>query len=287
MAAMVTRAGLRDELPAASEADLFAVFYPELCVRAMAADPTFKPFDVLIVDESQDLLRDAYLDVFDRVLDGGLAGGRWRMFFDPRQNLFDGTESEALQRVLRCAPAQFNLSVNCRNTAAVATATGLLADTVCDETLISEGPEVVTLWYSDENEAMDVLRAELRRLTAGGVQARDIVILSARTFEQSGISENLAKEFRISEAPTSQGGIRFATASAFKGLEADAILVIGIDELNTPSTHKSLYVSTSRARVFLSVFLNRRARSEYEDLGRKFGQRLSAGSAGTPGMAAR
>ena len=39
-------------------------------------------YDLLIIDESQDLMTESYLDVFDSMLKGGLSNGKWVLFGD-------------------------------------------------------------------------------------------------------------------------------------------------------------------------------------------------------------
>jgi len=282
MASVVARAGLDNELPAAAPADLYSVFYPRLCLEALASDPEFRAFDALVVDETQDLLREAYLDVLNGLVEGGLAHGQWRLFFDPRQNLFDGTEPGALHRLADCTPAQFRLTVNCRNTFAIATATSLLTDLPSDETLTVEGPEVGTLWHTTEAEQRTNLRAELQRLLGGGVRRSEIVILSDRSFETGAIGPEISAEFSISERTGPGAGVRFSTIQAFKGLEADAILLLDVVDLVAPGARRNLYVASSRARVFLSVFLDRRTEADYGRLATRLGERLAQLEAPSP-----
>ena len=48
------------------------------------------PFDVLVMDEAQDLLGPGDLPLVDPTIPGGLGGGRWSMFGDfTRQSLYN------------------------------------------------------------------------------------------------------------------------------------------------------------------------------------------------------
>ena len=76
-------------------------------------------FDTIIIDEGQDLIRAEYLDVFDALLKGGLAGGKWQIFCDfERQAIYSELSSIQMLELIeqRSAFASFNLSINCRNT---------------------------------------------------------------------------------------------------------------------------------------------------------------------------
>ena len=55
---------------------------PEQALLRLWENENAKKFDVLIVDEAQDILRAEYLDVMSELLVGGLAGGKWLIFGD-------------------------------------------------------------------------------------------------------------------------------------------------------------------------------------------------------------
>lgn len=80
-------------------------------------------FDVLIVDEAQDILREPYLDFLDLSLRGGLSSGHWRFFGDfENQAIYDAANISLEEfRVRRAAGVPiYSLRVNCRNTPLVA-----------------------------------------------------------------------------------------------------------------------------------------------------------------------
>jgi hypothetical protein len=104
MSKLIREAGLDDELPDADEADLYEHFFPLLSLEALSKPTAPKPFDMLVVDEGQDVLLDNYLDVLDQLVVGGLSDGRWRMFYDPNQNIFDGIGGPAMERLLSSTP---------------------------------------------------------------------------------------------------------------------------------------------------------------------------------------
>ena len=71
-----------------------------LSLQALGLPDRPPPFDFLVVDEGQDILLANYVDVLDALLLGGLANGRWRIFYDPNQNIFHGVGTPAMERVL-------------------------------------------------------------------------------------------------------------------------------------------------------------------------------------------
>ncbi|WP_230194661.1 nuclease-related domain-containing DEAD/DEAH box helicase [Streptomyces coriariae] len=90
---------------------------PDLALEALL-ELEGPPFDVLVVDEAQDLMRESYLNVLDSSLRGGLSSGQWLAFGDfTRQALYecDGEGVEALHRRTAGEPAVFLLRHNCRS----------------------------------------------------------------------------------------------------------------------------------------------------------------------------
>lgn len=57
----------------------------------------------------------------------------------------------------------------------------------------------------------------------------------------------------------------------FKGLDADAVFLLDVDDLESQEALASVYVGTSRARLLLVVFVNDKARGAFENQARRFG----------------
>src|SRR5262249_11754 len=92
-------------------------------------DSQFEPFDTLIIDEVQDLLKVSYLDVLDLLVRGGLGSGRWRLFGDlEKQAIYVSSASNPvalLQQRAGSVPI-FSLRINCRNSPRIASLVHLL-----------------------------------------------------------------------------------------------------------------------------------------------------------------
>jgi hypothetical protein len=283
MAEMIRDAGLNHKLPDAEPSDLFEVFYPDVCVEALVELDLLETYDILLMDEGQDVARPAYLDVLDALLRGGLERGCWRFFYDPNQDIFEAIDPAGMKRLLDATPAQFDLAINCRNTSPVAVNTELLSGVSCRETLVVEGPEVEYFWYHDDNEQRRLVSNHLNRLISSGIAVRDIVILSRRRLENTFLTGGLpAVPFPILEldelSADPDSMVRFATVSSFKGLEADAVLLVGIDDLEGDDSLHAIYVGASRARVLLSVFLHQSTRRRFGERSAAFGRRIVSGS---------
>jgi hypothetical protein len=222
------------------------------------------------VDEKQDLMQEAYLDVIDSVVAGGLERRVWKAFLDPFQNIFGGNSSAAMKRLLSGHAAQFRLSTNCRNTKPIGVATRIISGVGCDDTLRIEGPEVNHVWYRDyRHQRMEVSNL-VKRLLSQGVMPEEIIILSKYKIENSCLSSGLIgvhyplRTFSDKEL-TAAGAIRYATVSSFKGLESEVILLVDIDNIRDDNALMSAYIGASRARSYLALFIDDRLQPDYAD----------------------
>ena len=281
LADVVERAGLRHRLPPAEPSDLFDVYYPELCVEALLENGEIR-YDAVVIDEGQDLLKSAYIDVFDVLLRGGIKAGRWRLFYDPNQDIYRGQEANAIAALECGAPARFQLFKNCRNTRPIATTTSLLTCTRCPETLTVNGPEVRTQWYATPVQQIRQISNHLNYLLGAGVAPREIVILSKRRLNFSVLALGLrGVPVRVHDITQSaldvedDRCVRFSTVAAFKGLESEAIIYADIDDLSSDLARELLYVGTSRARSLLAVFLSEGVREAYSSSALKYGELLA------------
>jgi hypothetical protein len=275
---VVREHGLQHRLPEAESEDLYDVFLPELAVEALL-DDSVAPYDAIVIDEAQDMLSLANLDVLDALVNGGIANGIWRIFYDGNQNVFGGTCPAALRQLSAHPTTVFHLDVNCRNTLPIATNTAMLACVAPVDVLTVEGPEVEVYWYRDRADQRRQLGKLLSRRLSAGVRASDIVVLSRFTFERSGVASGnipgLSCRVEEYESPDVDA-IRFSTIAAFKGLESPVVAVIDVDGLGTSETCSLLYVAMSRAAVMLAVFIADSERLHFDELARTFGERFAA-----------
>lgn len=281
MRRIVSSAGLAYRLPPAEDTDLDQVYYPEISAEVALDWNDSDRYDVLIVDEAQDVLRDAYLDFFDVAIKGGLSDGVWRFFMDNNQDLYRNREPAALQRINRFGPTQFTLRVNCRNTKPIAIATSLLARVPLSETRIAEGPDVVYKWYSNVRHQGSLVASHINSLLSGGLTPDQITVLSAKSAAKAvwlrGLDRVPFPLCQVDSVPIrSKKTIAFCCVKDFKGLESDAVILTDIDDLESDEFRELLYVGTSRARIFLSLFMSEQVRESFRNCGAALGARLAA-----------
>lgn len=281
MAEIIATANLRDRLPEVREEDLFSIYYPDLCQEGLIALDRWQMYDVLIVDEAQDLFRDTYVQVLDALVKGGLEDGNWNIFMDPNQDIFGGTDPTGFSRFLRARPAQCRLSLNCRNTSPIGIITRLLSGINCDETLETAGPEVEQYWYQDSNDQRRKISKCINRLLGEHIPASEIIVLSRYRRENSSLRDGLIDvpyslaDIDPTNVVTSQNNIiRFSTIGAFKGLESKAVILADIDELMSNDARIRTYEGCSRAIAYLSLFISEDLKDEYLELAHDYGKWL-------------
>ena len=276
MADAVRDAGMQEQLRDIDGPRLFSVYYPQVAQDALVELDRLESYDVLIVDEAQDLLLDDYVEFMDALLKGGFAGGRWRVFFDPRQNIYQAENQRAWAHLEHGFP--YRLSVNCRNTQPIAVAAALLSGASPDAVLRAEGPDVERIWYRDVAH----LRREVGRLLGrllghDNLEPDQIVVLTRKTLGNCAIGGLLPGCPVPVGAPNGAAGrfIRHSTIASFKGLEADAVIVAELDEITSDEVRLLNYVAASRARAFLALALQESRRDDFGRLGERLGAELA------------
>lgn len=263
---------------------------PAAAIEQLLGDDRGLPqFDLLLVDEAQDLLTDDYMDVLDLLVVGGLAGGQWALFGDfERQAIYLSggaqTASDMLMALRARAPAHasFTLRVNCRNAGPIAEILTLACNVKPGYSRFlhdTEGASVDPLFWSDQQgqqRMLDYALSELRKV----LHPDEIVVLSLNADEKSCAAElsaagrNRLVPFREVDRPE-KGCIRYVSVHAFKGLEAAGIVITDIERLDEHA-RSLLYVGMSRARVRLVLLMHEDCRKEYDRM-------LEAGLALTTG----
>jgi superfamily I DNA/RNA helicase len=85
----------------------------------------------------------------------------------------------------------------------------------------------------------------------------------AASYSAQHVGFNLTPYRLVQEGGTS---IRYSSVHAFKGLEAAAVVLTDIENIDDEQAKALLYVGMSRARVSLHVFMNERLRSSYDSM---------------------
>ena len=243
-------------------------FYAELALEELGAS-----FDIIVMDEAQDLCHQHVLDVLNLAMPGGLAGGRWAIFGDfTRQALYGGATDPVAALSHHCDHfVRARLTLNCRNTRRIAEETTLLAGFDRPPFRLGEeiGLPVEHRYWKNPADLVDSVTTVVERLVKEQMPIDDVMILSQRRLENSG----LAGVKRISRFPLKdvsrgianvQHSLKFSTIHSFKGLESPVVIIVDIDEMDSEEHRSLLYVAMSRARSFLILMVSEAARTSLE-----------------------
>ena len=259
--------------------DFFSKRFPELAAEALC-EKQHDSWDVLVIDEAQDLLTPEHLDVFDLLLKEGLRRGRWHLFLDPQQNIYSvDIQSMVTDRLAEYTPAFDDLYENCRNTRQVAVQASIVSGIDLAVAGAPDGPDAELHYYATCKEALESLDALVRKLVESGVRPQDMAILSSRRPEQSLLAgRRKLAGYSLADPTDSEalqaGNLLFTTMHAFKGLERQTVIAIDMAEIGEDIWSMLHYTGLSRARVLLHVLLPAAARVAYERQAQAFGRRL-------------
>lgn len=235
------------------EPQYYSTTLPEQFVKYLSTH-NLAAYDVLVIDEGQDLINSKYFPIFDKLVKKGLYNGSWAVFYDPNQNLFNQAKFEkSLNELLRNHPARCKLTKNCRNTEQIATFTSHCSAINPGEAHVS-GDRVFFVAYEENN--LDVKFDELvSKIVNEGVAKEHIKIISTVTKSKSilgkytGQYKNDIEEFN----PTIKTEkIQFATIQSFKGLDSKVVITTDIADTDNKLL---LYTLFTRARVLLFLFV--------------------------------
>lgn len=243
---------------------------PELALDAML-DSTAPPADVLLVDEAQDLMDPAYLDILDLTLKGGLSSGTWRMFGDfERQAIFGNTTGRTGLRSRAADAVEAVLGRNCRNTPRVGRMAAILAGLKPGYQGFrrpDDGVNVAFLLYASASDQERLLLTQLKKLHQEGYEADDIVILSTKANGAAASSRDAALARHLAPfGDVVRQRVRYCTVHAFKGLDAPAVIITDIESLDGRSSQDLLYIAMTRSTGPLCLLVSRSAGSTVAEL---------------------
>ena len=209
-------------------------------------------FDAIIVDEGQDF-QALWWDSLQSVFRCAANKACYYVFFDPNQNLF--VDEPGLPDEL--GPS-YPLPMNCRNTRRIAAHCAALVgheNRTLDAAPLGEEPEMVSV--GTLREAVRAAGKRVRELclsNRGGLKASQVAVLVPAFVEKRWPSKfasiQLTRDF---DEWRRNEGVLIATWGRFKGLEADAVVIVETPMRNQARERVSRYVARSRAKHLLTV----------------------------------
>jgi len=234
-----------------------------------------KQYDVLILDEGQDLLDFDHLDQLDELVTGGLEAGTWRFFYDQnnQSGIYRTFSHEAVSLLESYGAVSLQLSRNCRNTHEIVLQTKLVTAADLGSPSAGHGPEVKYRFFESRAENVRYLETRTQELLNNEVEPGAITILSPCSFSQS-VASSLPSEFKtaIKAVDSTTGAsfpfedIAFSSITNFKGLENQFVILVDVKELGDTSDEITpLYVAMSRAQISLTVIVPAHLEKEITD----------------------
>ena len=219
-------------------------------------------YEVLIVDEAQDIITADSLDKISAYLVGGIESAHIRIFADYEgQKIYDVPDGRNYLK--RCCPDLFTVTLteNCRNLPGIGTAALFLSGRSHLAVSYRRSDDNYTpelFEYSSFEESVMHLNKSYNGLLSIGFMPEEIVILceedqgSILRLEKALAASNVrAKHFDPSLE--SQGFTSWATIKDFKGFDASCTIVFGLESEIANEIDPFIYVSLSRARDRLIV----------------------------------
>ena len=205
------------------------------------------PYKHIVVDEGQDFGTDPIesqnilIQLKDNITSEGI-DGTFYVFYDEHQLV----QSNDIPKFIKDADCKLKLYRNCRNTENIAI-TSLKVIPKYKLKLIEGSVKGVPakIYYREIKDAILCLDEILNEYKIEGL--KDIVILTCKTESESFLA-NFVQNGKYRDK------YLFTTCRKFKGLEADAVILIDVDANTFDGQNVMLYyVGTSRARLRLSL----------------------------------
>lgn len=267
-----------------NDSDFWNQSVPEAVINRVLDGVVSQQFDAIVVDEAQDLLTDAYLDVFDLLLLGGMAGGCWAMFGDyERQAIFTRKQENAdfnLEKLISDRVDnyfRFPLRINCRNTEKIARGIELSCCMIpgYSRYIHSLGKSgIVTCFYRNSAMQAQLLSEQLDSLLSE-FSPHHIAVLSSRRDEKASAKLLESRKTNCNLAPLREGlqdarghperNVHYCSIHAFKGLESPAVVLTDINRITGEKAEALLYIGMSRAQLKLVILMHESCREPWTE----------------------
>lgn len=211
-------------------------------------------YDLLIMDEGQDILKPLYLYSLDCLLKGGLDHGKWAVFYDEKQNIYNPEYQDGMDILRSYSHTKFRLFVNCRNTVQIGTYSAKASGVTFAEFMRENGEEVGKISYADEKDFGGKIKEIMKILREGKVSLGDITFLSPKKYKNSKLAalKLAVNELRDDFKPDPSVPV-FATIQGFKGLDAKVVILCDVEALRRETFSQYIYLAGTRARTLLYI----------------------------------
>jgi superfamily I DNA/RNA helicase len=209
-------------------------------------------YDTLIVDEGQDF-KELWYDMIFKLISNE---GHKLIFLDEMQNIFGHyTEVPSGQSFMK-----YSLPENCRNTKNIVKyLSSVISKDIKSFDKSPTGDEIVYKEFKNQTEEQKYLLDEIKSLTREHDIASDQILILLNSGKSDSCIAETVKIGKLeikgidNKGRFQRDAINYTTINTFKGLEADIVFVVDVDQIPDDKKLEKLYTETSRARFKLYV----------------------------------
>lgn len=211
-------------------------------------------YDLIIMDEGQDILKPLYLYSLDTLLRGGFANGDWAVFYDEKQNIYNPDYNDGMEILRGYNCTEFKLFVNCRNTVQIGTYSSKISGIDLGEFIRENGEEVQNISYEDDDDFKKKITGILKNLRKEKVDIRDIVFLAPKKYKNSKVAQAGIEVNEIGDNFDSSKELPvYATIQGFKGLDSKIVILTDVEYIRKENLSSFLYIAGTRAITLLYI----------------------------------
>ena len=203
----------------------------------------------IIIDEGQDFSDEVIDKLYDIAL---LQEGSFYIFYDKKQFV----QGQEFPEWLTNAECRLVLNINCRNTYQIADTSGKPVDIrpkVRERSVVGDMPSFYLC--KSQKEALKIINKAVDKYRIANFPYDEICILTLKTENDSILTgiEKIGNHFIKSKRDGK--GVLFTSARKFKGLEADVIIIVDVDDdsFSDDENKRLFYVGCSRAKHQLDI----------------------------------
>jgi hypothetical protein len=236
---------------------------PNITVQPFSrlASQTAEPYDLLILDEAQDLMTFDVLDTLGRKVRGGIDEGGWVIMLDPNNQRLATSrfEPDAYDYLLSVGHTAMTLPHNCRNTEQIVRQTQLQTGADIGVAKAGEGVPVTFCEVDDMVDEAKKLDRHVDDLAEEDVRPGDVTLVSMSGDWQTTAARSSKRFGRIKRLTEVVGAdpwpnrITWSSVDEIKGLENRFVCIIDVDPMMLQGRLDALYVAMTRPRAGLWI----------------------------------
>ena len=211
-------------------------------------------YDLLVMDEGQDIIKPVYMYSLDVLLNNGLEKGNWAIFYDEKQNIYNPEYSDGMELIESYPCTRFKLFVNCRNTVQIGTYSSKTSGVEINEFMHENGEEVQKIVYADKADLKQKIKEILKNLRNEKVDLTDVVFLAPKKYSNSILDEMGIEVNELGDNFDANSPLpKYATIQGFKGLDSKIVILVDVDNISKKNFSRFMYIAGTRARTLLYV----------------------------------